>query len=145
MAKQADIDQVAELLLGSVSLIVRRLRQTKVEGELSTPEHSALSRLQRGGPATSAELARIQQVSPQSMGATLAALESAGLVERSRDPEDGRRVVMSATEAGVQRVLHKRSARADQLAAALSDGFSDAELQQLKDAVPLIERLAQNL
>ena len=108
----------------SIGLLLRRLRQVPGEGELTLPETAALARLDRGGPATSSALAKLEQISPQSMGATLAALEARGLVERGPDPEDGRRVVLSVTEAGRQVLRNKRNARTEQLAQALSAGFT---------------------
>ena len=95
-----DVEQVAAALRVSIGLLLRRLRQAPVPGELTLPESAALTRLDRGGPATASALARLEQISPQSMGATLGALEARGLVERRPDPQDGRRVVMSVTEAG---------------------------------------------
>jgi hypothetical protein len=72
MDQDLDVAQVAGALRMSMGLLVRRLRQMKAEGELTLPESSALARLDRGGPATSATLAKLEQISPQSMGATLA-------------------------------------------------------------------------
>jgi len=115
----------------SIGLLLRRLRQVRAGGELSLPESSALVRLDRGGPATPGELAKREQISPQSMGATLAALEARGLVERRPDPQDGRRAVLSVTGAGRDVLRDKRTARTDQLAQALSAGFTQAELRQL--------------
>ncbi len=63
------------------------------------PERSALARLDRGGPATSSAMAREAQITAQAMGATLNALRNRGLVERRPDPEDGRRVVLTVTDA----------------------------------------------
>ena len=143
MSEDPDVGQVAAALRVSIGLLLRRLRQVRVEGELTLPESSALVRLDRGGPATPSELAKREQISPQSMGATLAALEARGLVERRPDPRDGRRVVLSVTEAGRDVLLDKRNARARQLAQALSAGFTPAELRQLMAAAPLLERLAQ--
>src|ERR1700723_1856803 len=100
MVEDPHARQVASALLVGIGLLRRRLRQTHTGGELTLPEISALARLDRGGPTTSAALARLEQISPQSMGATLAGLEARGLVERHPDPEDGRRVVLSVTEAG---------------------------------------------
>ena len=145
MSQESDVDEVAGALRVSMGLLVRRLRQAKAEGELTPPESSALARLNRGGPTTSAALARLEQISPQSMGATLAALETRGLVARHPDPEDGRRAVLSLTEAGQQLLRDKRSARVAQLAQALSSAFTAAEISQLRDAAPLLERLAQSI
>jgi DNA-binding MarR family transcriptional regulator len=145
MQEDPDVYEVAGALRKSVGLLLRRMRQSRPEGELTLPESSALTRLDRGGPATPGELAKLEQISPQSMGATIAALEARGLVERHPDPGDGRRAVMSLTEAGRQMLEDKRSARVEQLAQALSTGFTRAELGQLMAAAPLLERLAQSI
>jgi DNA-binding MarR family transcriptional regulator len=145
MRQAPDVHEVAGAIRVSIGLLLRRMRQAPADGELTLPESSALTRLDRGGPATSSALARLEQISPQSMGATLSALEARGLVERHPDPADGRRVVISLSEAGLQALRNKRNARVEQLARALSSGFTDSELQQLMAAAPLLERLAQSI
>jgi DNA-binding MarR family transcriptional regulator len=145
MQRDPYVDQVAGALRVSIGLLRRRLRQAQADGGLTLPETSALARLDRGGPTTSAALARIEQISPQSMGATLGALETRGLIERGSDPQDGRRAVMSVTEAGLQALRDRRNAGTVQLAQALSAGFTRSELRQLMAAAPLIERLAESI
>ena len=145
MTEEPDVREVAAALQMSIGLLRRRLRQVRPEGELTLPEIAALARLDRSGPATASALARLEQISPQSMGATLAGLEARGLVARSPDPDDGRRIVLSVTGAGQQVLRDKRSARTEQLAQALSAGFTPAELAQLRAAAPLLERLAQSI
>jgi DNA-binding MarR family transcriptional regulator len=145
MSQVPDAGQLAAALRVSIGLLLRRLRQVRVEGELSLPESSALVRLDRSGPATPSELAKREQISPQSMGATLAALQARGLIERRPDPQDGRRAVLSVTGAGHDVLRDKRNARTEQLAQALSTGFTPAELRQLMAAAPLLERLAQSI
>jgi DNA-binding MarR family transcriptional regulator len=145
MSAEQDAEEVAAALYLSVGLFKRRLRQMPAEGELSLPESSALRRLERGGPATVTALARAEQISVQSMGATLSTLEARGLIERHPDPADGRRSVMSVTETGLAALSDKRNARIAQLARALAAGFTPAELGQLMAAAPLIERLAENI
>jgi DNA-binding MarR family transcriptional regulator len=140
-----DVSEVAGTLRVAVGLLVRKLRQPLNEGELTIAESSALARLERGGPATSSDLARLERISPQSMGVTVAALLERGLIERSRDPEDGRRIVLSITEAGRRTVHDKRGARTEQIATALRQGFSEEELSQLVAAAALLERLAEKL
>jgi DNA-binding MarR family transcriptional regulator len=145
MAGDPDARDVAAALRVSIGLLLRRMRQARPEGELTLPESSALARLDRSGPATASVLARLEQISPQSMGATLAALEARGLLRRRPDPDDGRRVVLSVTDAGLEVLRNKRNARVEQLAQALSTGFTPAELGQLTTAAPLLERLAQSI
>jgi DNA-binding MarR family transcriptional regulator len=145
MSEPPDVDQVATALHVSTGLLLRRLRQLKAEGELTLPESAALARLNRGGPTTAGALARLEQISPQSMGATLAGLEARGLVERRPDPADGRRIVLSLSAAGQRMLSDRRSARTRQLAAALAAGFTGTELGQLMTAAPLLERLADSI
>ena len=145
VASVPDVTEVAGALRVAVGLVVRKLRQAPYAGELTLAESSTLSRLERGGPATSSDLARVDRISPQSMGVTVAALLDRGLIGRNRDPEDGRRIVLSITEAGRRTLGDKRGARTEHIAAALRDGFSEGELRQLESATALLERLAERL
>ncbi|MFJ5035517.1 MarR family winged helix-turn-helix transcriptional regulator [Streptomyces sp. NPDC088560] len=146
MSDDLDPDTVASALLASISVLVRRVRHVPVEGGLTMPERTALSQLNRSGPTTSSALAREAQITAQAMGATLSALQGRGLVERRRDPSDGRRVVLTVTDAGLQALKDKRNARTELIARALTGGtFTPTELEQLAAAAPLLERLAQNI
>src|SRR5579872_7051769 len=140
-----DATRVAHALRTSIGLFVRRMRQIQGTDELAAPEFSALRHLDRGGPTTPSALAKLEQISPQSMGATLAALEGRGLVERRPHPEDGRQVVMSLTRAGQQALRQRNTARNEQLARALTTSLTREEIEQLRAAAALIERLAERI
>jgi len=145
MTDDPDVREVAAALRVSVGMLLRRMRQVRAEGDPTVPESAALARLDRYGPATSSALAKQEQISPQSMGATLGALEGRGLVARHADAQDGRRVVLSLTDAGRKVLRDRRDARTGQLARALADGFTPAEISQLGAVAPLLERLAQSI
>ena len=144
-ASVRDDHEVAAALQGAIGLLVRKMRQAHLPGELTLAESSALKRLDKGGPATSSDLAKQDRISPLSMGATLAALAQRGLIARRRDTEDGRRILLSISDAGRQMVNDRRGARAEQFAAAMRAAFTDAELGRLLAAAPLLERLAEQL
>ena len=144
MGQDPEVHDVALALLVGIGLLVRRLRQVQRDGDLTLPETSALARLDRGGPSTASALARVEQISPQSMGATLGALEARGFVERRPDPRDGRQAVITATDAGLRALGNRRNVRTELLALALS-GFTRSELEQLMAVAPLLERLAENI
>ena len=129
----------------SIGLLLRRLRQIPTGDELTLSESAALARLDRGGPASAAELARAEQISPQSIGATLGTLQARGLIAKAADPADGRRMILSLTEAGLEVLRHRRNRRTEELARALSAGFTPTELEQLAAAAPLLERLANSI
>ena len=135
---------VAAALRESIGLLLRRMRQRAPEGELTLPESAAMTRLSRCGPTTSSALAKLEQISPQSIGATLQSLEAKGLITRAPDPDDGRRVILSLTDAGRGTVHSKRSARTEQLTRALAKMSAD-ERSRLLAAVPVLERLSGEL
>jgi DNA-binding MarR family transcriptional regulator len=136
-------DDAAELR-ATLGLLYRRLRQTREVGDLSLPESTALSRLDRQGPITAAELARLEQVSPQSIGATVQSLQDRRLIDRAPDPGDGRRMILSLTQAGRDSVYSKRTARTEQLTRALEELTAD-EQGQLIGAIPALRHLAEAL
>ena len=88
----------AEALLSAFGLLIRRLRAETSSHGYSLTERQVVARLARGGPATIADLARAEGIRPQSMGATIAALQAADIVERKAHPTDGRQslIVLSA-------------------------------------------------
>lgn len=142
---EPDIDELSTALYRGISLIVRRLKQLQAPDELTLPQRAALARIDRGGPSSAAQLARAEQITPQAMGITIASLEARGLVQRQRDPNDGRLSANSLTPAGVELLRHDRDTRARQFAKVLSEKFTAAELRGLSKLAPLIERLGAEL
>ena len=70
--------------LGALSgKLKRRLREQASAGDLTPSQSAVLMHLDRHGPTTVTELARAAGVRSQSMGATVAVLETAGLVQGS--------------------------------------------------------------
>ncbi|MDQ0008705.1 DNA-binding MarR family transcriptional regulator [Luteibacter jiangsuensis] len=133
---------VAELSL-AVGQLLRRLRaETNPEG-LTWSQTMALARLEKAGPATTADLARAEAVKPQSMGATLTELEREGLVERRPHPTDGRQVLFVLTREGVQARRKRSAAKQKWLLDAISRLDAD-ERKTLMSAVELIKRLGES-
>ena len=145
MAVKHGTQEVAAALRVGIGSLVRRLRQVHPDGGLSMSETSALARLDREGPTASGALAKLEQITPQSMGVTLSALELRGLIQRRPDPDDGRRAVMSLTPVGRDVVLRRRDASTEVIARSLAANFTTGEIEQLRVAAVLIERLAHTL
>ncbi|OIJ86744.1 hypothetical protein BIV23_43450 [Streptomyces monashensis] len=133
---------VATRLRISIGAFRRRSHEALSEGDLTGPQLTALSRLERLGAVTTAELARREQITPQAMGATVAVLQGRGLVARAADPADGRRQLLTVTEAGRTVLSSERSVVAETMAAAMATSFTAEEIATLDTAAPLIERLA---
>ncbi len=135
----------ASRLRVAIGAFKRRAREASAAGELTMPQLTALSRLDRRGPATTAELARREQITPQAMGATIASLEKLGLVARSADAADGRLSILGLTRDGQAAVHSGRNAVVDRIVAVLDESFTEQETEILAAAAPLIERLADLL
>ncbi len=73
---------------------------------VSQPGFSLLRRLQEEGELAIGELARLTQMDPAAAGRQIRLLQQDGLVERTRDTEDGRVVVVRVTSEGAK-VRHR--------------------------------------
>ncbi|MEK6350504.1 MAG: MarR family transcriptional regulator [Burkholderia sp.] len=150
MSRSSEISPAAEPahLAGDLRIalarLMRRLREQGRAGDFTSSQRSVLLRLERDGPSTVSALARAESVRPQSMRATVAALEAAGAVSGSPDPADGRQTLMCLTDAFRARLQASRAAREDWLGRALDARLSAAERRELAAAVALLQRLAED-
>ena len=103
MLAQKNNEVAVEEFAMALGLLVRRMRAgTPPElQEFSWTQQAVLRRLEKNGPATSADLARAEGVRPQSRGTALGLLEKMGLVERKPHPTDGRQINMKLTARGI--------------------------------------------
>jgi DNA-binding MarR family transcriptional regulator len=140
MPTHVDSGPLASELRVVLGHLVRRLR---AEHRFSLSQGSVLGRLDREGSQSTSKLAALERVRPQSMGQTLAELETQGLIERRADPGDRRRTLLELTEAGRATLLADRGRREGWLAQALEGSFTDEEREVLDHAVRLLARLAE--
>ena len=126
-----------------IGLLKRRLREESTLGDFTPSQIAVLRRINEDGPATVTALARAEGVRPQSMGATVATLEAAGMVSGSPDPGDGRQTILSLTPACRDMIRTGRAARQDWLLRAIQKNIAPAEHEQLEGAVELLKRLVE--
>jgi DNA-binding MarR family transcriptional regulator len=130
-------------LTQSIGMIVRRIRVAAASHELSLTEAAVMARLDRDGPATTADLARAERIKPQSMGAAIAALEELGMVERKPHPTDGRQFHIALTAKGLAVRNSTKDAKRTWLAQAVTQ-LNDEERETLFKAGAILKRLAEN-
>ena len=138
---QADLSATAADLRLAVKLLAARLRAEARPGDLSWSQESVVSLLDRQGPTTVTELAKIEGVRSQSMGATVASLEELGLVQRKPDPTDGRQSIVSLTGQGVAVLETARAVKQSWLVGVLGERLSAEEQLALDSAIQLLLRL----
>ena len=119
----------------------RRLRAQGSLGDLTPSQVAVLVQLERNGPATITVLARAEGMRPQSMGATVAVLQAAGLVEGRPHPNDGRQTIIALTDVCRERVAAARAAREDWLHRTISAELPPAERDQLATGLALLHRV----
>ena len=134
-------EALASELREVASALVRRLRAESSGQALSMSQLEVLARLHRAGPLTVADLARVERITSQSMGTTVAALEDEGLVARTADRSDARRWNASLTAAGRRVLLEGRAARQAWLSLAIEERLVDGEQRRLADGIALLRKL----
>ena len=123
------------------SRLRRRLRELVTDDDLTPSQTAVLNRLWKEGASSASVLAAAEGVRPQSMATIVAALEQRALIERTPDPEDGRRQLISLTTAGRRRAESHRQVREEWLARAIQERYSERERRVILDALSLLERL----
>src|SRR5579859_416435 len=131
----------------SVSRLARRLRVERLglggpETALSDIQLAALAALERKGSMTPGELAEHEKVQPPSMTRVIAVLEERRLVRRSAHPTDRRQVILTVTAEGRALVDRVRRRKEAWLAQRLQE-LSPEEVEILRAAAPILERLSQ--
>ena len=132
---------IAQELRSVVSKIKRRMRDQSDAGDLTPTQTSVIVRLEKDGPMTTSSLARAEVMRPQSMGSVIAALEAAGLISGTADPEDGRQTILSVTERCRTWIEEGRAARQDWLSRTIEARLSRDEQAHLLSATALLQRL----
>jgi DNA-binding MarR family transcriptional regulator len=125
------------------SRLRRRLRELATTQDLSPSQMSVLTLLFKEGAATASALAATERVRPQSMATTLAALDRQDLIQRTPDPSDGRRQLITLTLKGREHAEGDSQARAEWLARAMHERYTEAERQIMIEAIALLDRLTQ--
>jgi DNA-binding MarR family transcriptional regulator len=135
---QADLAVRLRLVIARTA---RRLRQEAGEG-LSPSQAAALATIDRHGPLTPSELADRERVKRPTATRVIARLEEMGLVDRARDPQDGRSSLVALSPAGRDLLARVRTRKDAYLARRLRE--LDAEERATLDrAAAILERVLE--
>src|SRR5574341_168242 len=137
---EVDRDLVVSLRL-AVGRLARRLRQQN-EGEITASQFSALSSVARLGPITLGKLASVERLRPPTVTRMVSILEESGLVLRHTDADDRRICRVEITHLG-RDLLERSRTRKDAYLARRLATLSPKELDALRDATAVLERLLE--
>ena len=135
---QADL---AVRLRLAIARTARRLRQEAGE-ELSPSQTAALATIDRHGPLTPSELAVRERIQRPTVTRIVTRLEEGGLVQRTRDPQDGRSSLVALTPAGRELLARGRTRKDAYLARRLRELDAEERATLLRSAA-ILERLLE--
>ncbi|MEP6479358.1 MAG: MarR family transcriptional regulator [Rhodoglobus sp.] len=121
----------------------RRMRLERVDGDVTDSQLSVLFGIVNNEGLTIGVLSDLERVTPPSMNRTVNGLVEAGLATRTGSPDDGRKVIVVATEQGKRLVLETRRKREAWFSTQLSSVTPD-ERAALDAASPILRRLADS-
>ncbi len=123
--------------------LVRRMRLERADGDMSDGQLSVIFVLWKEGAQTLTSLSEHERVTPPSMNRTVNALVEAGLVTRGSAPDDGRKVMIEATDAGLEVVRETKRRRAAWFAQRL-EALPPDKRDALIAAAPILRELADS-
>jgi DNA-binding MarR family transcriptional regulator len=133
--------ETAGLLFRHANRLFRRLRASRAANSLGVSKLGILARLRQDGPATAKYLAAYLGLQPQSMTRLLSSMENAKLIHRHLDQTDRRQIRIELTDKGRKVLLEDVARRHDRLARSLIRVLTTAEIELLRIAAGLMERV----
>jgi len=140
-ASERDLSGLAAQLRLVITRTARRLRQ-EAASDLGPSQTAALATIERHGPLTPSELARIERIQRPTATRIVARLEEAGLVERVADPADGRSFTVSAT-ADARTLMNRLRTRKNAYLARRLRSLDEQDLATLDRAAEILEELLE--
>ena len=134
-------EELAPRLRWTITRMARRLRQESGT-DLGPSQVAALATIERHGPLSPSELAELERIKRPTATRILRHLEEADLVERIKDPDDGRGSILSVTSAGRTQLRRLRERKTAYLATRL-DKLDAEDRRTLERAAELLEGMLE--
>jgi DNA-binding MarR family transcriptional regulator len=147
MARDEARDEARDLtyVVGRLRRALRRSIRTDYPWErLPMARVELLHVLIDRGPSRVGELARAQQLAPNTVSELVQHLVDDGFAARTRDPRDGRASLIAVTPRGIDELRQWTAAHEFRMGAALA-GLSSADQAAIRRAVPALDRLVDEL
>ncbi|REG83803.1 MarR family winged helix-turn-helix transcriptional regulator [Marinomonas pollencensis] len=122
-------------------LLHRKLKEKSHDADLNWSQKHVLRYLYRHSVSTISELAALEGVRTQSMGATVQSLKDAGYIVGQPDPKDGRKTLLSLTDDFVQKVEATLLIKEEWLQQCMTERLTEEEIHALEQALPALNKL----
>jgi DNA-binding MarR family transcriptional regulator len=135
--------QTADDLRRATTRLARRLRRLRANHDVSAAKLAILGQLYRAGQEmTAVDLARLENLQPQSLTRIIAELDERGLLARRPDEVDRRQILIQITQAGRELLARDAQAQTAWLAQAIDTTLTGTEQALLHLAIGLLDRIA---
>jgi DNA-binding MarR family transcriptional regulator len=134
------VDQIADALRPSLLRLARELRRETEQLGVTSRQAAFLAVIEQSPGTSPRELAAREGITAPSLSGHLDRLEHLGLVRRTRDQDDRRRVGVVVTPAGERFLRRIRARRTTWLSERLA-GLEPDELASIARALPALHRL----
>ena len=146
MVKQSPGGDEFELFASSLFRLTRSLRAAshlwlQLPGGLSSTDVTLLKVLEDHGDTRSGCIAELLHVGPSVISRQLTSLTAEGLVERRKDPADGRAELVSLTEEGRARLVSLREAYVERM----REHFTDWDAETATGAARTLDEISDHI
>src|SRR3954447_2768974 len=134
-------EELAPRLRWAITRMARRLRQ-EAGTDLGPSQVAALATIERHGPLSPSELAERERIKRPTATRIVRHLEAAGLLERVRDPADGRASILTVTADRREHLKRLRARKTAYLASRLGK-LDPEDRRTLERAAELLEGMLE--
>lgn len=135
--------EVAASLRSTITRLTRQLRKQNISSAFSNAELLTMGLLDQHGSLLPSALADLERISAQAISQIINRLVEVGVVARTSDESDKRKVLISLTESGKKHLDENRRIKEEWLVKAMDNLFSTEELVLIEAFLPLMQRLAE--
>jgi DNA-binding MarR family transcriptional regulator len=139
---QPETLRAADAIRRATTRLARQLRRLRADHGISAAKLALLGQLYRAGrPLTAVELARGENLQPQSLTRIIAELEARGLIAREQAETDRRQIMIRITQPGRDLLIQDALAQNAWLVDAIDANLTGTEQALLQMAASLLDRL----
>ncbi|MDR3713586.1 MAG: MarR family transcriptional regulator [Puia sp.] len=134
--------ELAPAIRTAVSRLMRQFKKKGRNAALSMTERSTLGALDLYGTLLPSELAEMEKITAQSMTQILNNLSGLGYIQKKTSEQDKRKVFISLSTMGRAALAEIRHETIEWLAGAMTSLLTAKEMEVLKEAAPILYKLA---